>query len=66
MRAQEFVTEAFQEPVNEIAKMIGGRTEFIPKRLGESNVTLADISITSQILNWKPKVLLNKWIENNK
>ena len=52
--------------VNEIAKMIGGRTEFIPKRLGESNVTLADISITSQILNWKPKVLLNKWIENNK
>jgi UDP-glucose 4-epimerase len=52
--------------VNEIAKMIGGRTEFIPKRLGESNVTLADISMTNQILNWKPKVLLNEWIENNK
>jgi len=48
--------------VNDIARMIGGDTTFIPPRLGEARHTLADISKINRLLNWKPLVKLEDWI----
>lgn len=41
--------------VNEIATLIGGKTEYIPKREGEARVTLADNSKAKKLLHWKPE-----------
>jgi len=51
--------------INEIAKLIGGDTVNIPPRLGESRVTLADISKIQRELGWKPSVSLETWLQNN-
>lgn len=48
--------------VNDIARMIGGDVTHIAARLGEARDTLADISKTKRILNWKPKVKLEDWL----
>ena len=42
--------------VVEVAKHIGGAYVFIPKRLGESKATLADITKAKRLLDWKPRV----------
>ena len=42
--------------VNEIARLIGGDTVFIPKRPGEPDQTFADITKITKELNWMPKV----------
>lgn len=49
--------------VNEVAKMIDPKHIFIPPRLGEAQVTLADISKAKHILGWQPKVMLNEWLK---
>ena len=54
--------------VNYIAKLIGGKKIYIPKRPGEPDVTQADISKIKKHLKWKPninisggtKLMLNK------
>ena len=51
--------------VLEIAEMIGGPYEFIPKRKGEAKQTLADISKANKMLNWSPSIMIKDWIENN-
>jgi len=51
--------------INEIAKMIGGETVNIPPRLGESKITLANISKTKAQLNWTPKISLEDWLKQN-
>jgi UDP-glucose 4-epimerase len=51
--------------INEIAKLIGGDTVNTPPRLGESRVTLADISKIQRELGWKPSVSLEAWLQNN-
>ncbi len=51
--------------VLEIAEMIGGPYEFIPKRKGEAKETLADISKANKMLNWSPSIMIKDWIENN-
>jgi UDP-glucose 4-epimerase len=48
--------------VNDIARMIGGETTFIPPRIGEARHTLADISKINRLLNWNPLVKLEDWI----
>ena len=48
--------------VNDIAKMVGGEITHIPPRLGEARDTQADNSKAKRILNWKPKVKLEDWI----
>jgi len=48
--------------VNEVAKMIDKKHIYIPPRPGESRVTLADISKAKKLLNWKPRVSLEKWL----
>jgi len=56
--------------VNKIANMIGGKKIFIPKRPGEPDRSLADISKIKKELNWKPKIPLregiNELLENIK
>jgi UDP-glucose 4-epimerase len=48
--------------VNEIAKMIGGPTINIGKRI-EPFETLGDISLAKKVLNWKPIINLEDWIQ---
>lgn len=42
--------------VNELADMLGGKRVFIPKRPGEPDCTLADITKIKKRLKWEPKV----------
>ena len=42
--------------VNSIANMISSKKVYIPKRPGEPNRSLADISKIKSELNWKPKI----------
>jgi UDP-glucose 4-epimerase len=42
--------------VNEIAKIVGGPVTHIEARKGEARDTLADISLTKELLGWEPKV----------
>ena len=42
--------------VNKIAKLIGGKTVKIPKRPGEPDRSLGDITKIKRDLNWKPKI----------
>jgi UDP-glucose 4-epimerase len=48
--------------VNELAKYIGGKKVFIPKRPGEPNITHADIKNISKFLKWKSKISLKEGI----
>ncbi|TAL60412.1 MAG: NAD-dependent epimerase/dehydratase family protein [Bacteroidetes bacterium] len=50
--------------VLELAKMISGKYEFIPKREGEADITFADISKAKKILGWEPKHILKDYIAN--
>jgi UDP-glucose 4-epimerase len=45
--------------VNEIAKMFGGETKRIDARPGEARDTLADISLTTELIGWEPNVKFN-------
>jgi UDP-glucose 4-epimerase len=51
--------------INEIAKMLNHPTVHIPPRLGESRVTLANISKIKRELGWEPKVSLESWLKEN-
>ena len=48
--------------VVEVARLIGGPTLFIPKRLGEAKETLADNTRARRLLGWKPNVILTDGI----
>jgi len=48
--------------INQLAKIVGGRTVNIPSRPGEAKATLADNSKAKKILNWKPKISLEEGI----
>ena len=48
--------------VNEIAKIIGGKKINVPKRPGEPERSMADISKIKKELGWKPKVSIKKGI----
>lgn len=52
--------------VLDLVKMVGGKHVFIPPRLGESRHTLADNSKAKKLLNWKPKIKLEDWLESNR
>ncbi len=47
--------------VNEIAKLIGGATEYIPARM-EPHDTLADNTLAKKLLGWKPTVTIEEGI----
>lgn len=48
--------------VLDLAKKISNNIEFIEKREGESDITLAEISKAKRILNWIPKESLDDYI----
>lgn len=47
--------------VNDLAKLIGGKTKYVPARL-EPHDTLADNSLAKKLLGWKPEVTLEEGI----
>tara|TARA_A100001011_G_C14321973_1_gene851226 strand:- start:12424 stop:13413 length:990 start_codon:yes stop_codon:yes gene_type:complete len=49
--------------VNTIANIIGGKKIKIPKRPGEPDRSLADISKIKSKINWKPKITMNSGIK---
>ena len=50
--------------VNHIAKLIGGKKIFIPKRPGEPDRSLACIKKIKKKLNWKPKVSIEQGVKD--
>ena len=48
--------------INEIAAMISDNVEYIPPRLGESRITLADNSKINRTFGWSPSVKLEDWV----
>lgn len=52
--------------VLQLVEMIGGEYEHIPPRIGESRITLASIKKAETMLNWKPTIKLEDWINDNK
>ena len=52
--------------VMDLVDMIGGEHVFIPPRIGESRHTLADVSKASYLLEWKPEINLEDWLEDSK
>ena len=49
--------------VNKIAKLIGGKKIHIPKRPGEPDRSIADISKIKHDLKWKPKIRIEEGIK---
>lgn len=52
--------------INEVAEMVGGDHVYIPSRPGEAETTLADISKTTRVLGWEPRVMLGDWLQKYK
>jgi len=50
--------------VNKIASLIGGKKVYIPKRPGEPNRSIADISKIKKHLNWKPKIKIESGVKD--
>jgi len=44
--------------VNELAKLIGGETVFVPPRPGDPRKTEADITLAKELLGWEPTITL--------
>jgi len=48
--------------INELADLFGGNKKYLPSRLGEARMTLADISKTTKLTGWIPKHTLEKHV----
>jgi len=57
------VASGKETSVNQIANIIGGDKISIPKRPGEPDRSLADISKISSELNWKPKISIDQGVK---
>ena len=44
------------QSINHLVQLLGGESVHIPKRPGEPDITLADVSAISQSLHWSPRV----------
>ena len=49
--------------VQEIADAISDKQEYIPRRDGEMETTLAVIDKVSSVIGWKPEVDVLEWIQ---
>ena len=49
--------------INELAKMFGCGFTYIPKRPGEAEVTLCDISVAKRDIRYEPRINLKDYIE---
>ena len=52
--------------INYIAKLIGGKKIYLPKRIGEIKHTLGDNSLAKKLLGWKPEISLEEGIKKCK
>lgn len=50
--------------VMDIAKKIGGEYTYIPPRIGEARITLANTNKIKSILGWDPKINFMDWLSN--
>ena len=50
--------------VNEVAEMISNKIKYIPPRLGEARISLANIDKIYKTFAWKPQQSLEKWIKS--
>ena len=50
--------------INKIVKLIGGKKIYIPKRPGEPDRSLANISKIKQDLNWRPKIKIEEGVKD--
>ena len=48
--------------VNEIAKIVGGKKIYVPKRPGEPDRSMADIKKIKRLLKWSPKITIKEGI----
>ena len=51
--------------VNDVAKLIGGKTTNIPDRI-EPKKVLLDTSKASKLLGWKSAIILKDWVKEYK
>jgi nucleoside-diphosphate-sugar epimerase len=49
--------------INEIAKIVGGKTIFVPLPPGEMRDTLADITRARELLGWQPEISVEEGIK---
>ena len=49
--------------INEIVRLLGGKKIHIPKRPGEPDMTFANTTKIKKMLNWKPKINIEKGIK---
>ena len=49
--------------MNYIVKLLGGTKTYIPKRPGEPDITWANINKAKKILNWQPKISIEKGVK---
>jgi len=49
--------------VNRVVELLGGDITYIPKRPGEPDCTFADITKIRKLLNWEPRVSLERGID---
>ena len=50
--------------VNEVAEMISNNVKYIPPRLGEARISLANIDKIYKTFAWRPQQNLEKWIKS--
>ena len=49
--------------INRLVELLGGEVVYIPKRPGEPDCTLADITKINKMLGWEPKVSFERGVE---
>ncbi len=57
------VASGVETSVNTIADIIGGKKILIPKRPGEPDRSLADISKIKKLIGWKPQISINEGVK---
>lgn len=50
--------------VLELAAMIQGKIEYVPKRMGEAHITLADNTKARTLLGWNPEIRIDDYIKD--
>jgi UDP-glucose 4-epimerase len=50
--------------VNEVAEMISNSVKYIPPRLGEARISLANIDKIYKTFAWKPQQSLESWVKS--
>jgi UDP-glucose 4-epimerase len=57
------IASGVETSVNTIAEIIGGKKITIPKRPGEPDRSLADISKIKRLIGWEPKISINEGVK---